>query len=352
MEIKLTETVQKGGCAAKIAARELRHVLGLVKFPPVNNDILVDGRDFDDAAVWQIGPDQAIVQTLDFFTPIVDSPYYFGGIAAANALSDVYAMGGQPRTALAILAYPLATLPDRVIAEVMQGASDVLTSAQVSLVGGHSIDDDTLKFGLSVSGEVHPQKIWQNNRAMAGDRLILTKPLGTGTLTAALKRRKLDESALLPMLKRMVQPNDVMRALTPELASVIKAATDITGFGLLGHALHIARASQVRFAIDWSALPLYSGALNTIAEGFLTKAHRTNREYTEEYCDISALLADQQLMLFDPQTSGGLLLAVSEEAASEICSSLRQVFPEASIIGQVEELDGASCYLTVKHSLA
>ena len=182
--MRLTKTVQKGGCAAKVAAVELRKILSQVQFPPTDKNVLVDGGLFDDAAIYKVSNDVALVQTLDFFTPIVDTPNVFGKIAAANALSDVYAMGGEPKTAMAILAFPMATLESHIASEVLQGACDVMKEANVSLVGGHSIDDDTLKFGLSVTGFVHPERIWSNAKAKVGDVLILTKALGTGTLTA------------------------------------------------------------------------------------------------------------------------------------------------------------------------
>ena len=186
--IRLTQTVQKGGCAAKVSALELRKILAHVKFPNRPRELLIDGSTFDDAAVYKINSELALVQTLDFFTPIVDTPRIFGRIAAANALSDVYAMGGKPITALAILAFPLATLGQTIIVDVLQGATDTVGESKASLVGGHTIDDDTLKFGLSVTGFVHPDRIWSNAGAKPGDVLILTKPLGTGSLTAALKR--------------------------------------------------------------------------------------------------------------------------------------------------------------------
>jgi len=186
--IKLTQTVKKGGCAAKVPAIILRDILSGIKFPPKIPGVMVDGDQFDDAAIFKIDDSLSLVQTLDFFTPIVDDPKDFGAIAAANALSDVYAMGGRPKTCMAILAAPLAILEPKVIQDVLQGACDVIAEAKASLVGGHSIDDETLKFGLSVTGLVDTQKIWSNEGARAGDLLILTKPLGTGTICAGIKK--------------------------------------------------------------------------------------------------------------------------------------------------------------------
>lgn len=339
--ILLTQTVQKGGCAAKVAASELRHILGQVKFPPVLNDIIVDGHLMDDAAVIQVTDELALVQTLDFFTPIVDTPYIFGQIAATNALSDVYAMGGVPKTALAILAFPLATMDKSVIVEVLQGASDKIAESQASLVGGHSIDDDTLKFGLSVTGYIHPQKIWKNSGAQVGDQLILTKPLGTGTATAALKRQDIAEAEINDVLQSMCELNNINDFLTPEQSLEIHAATDITGFGLAGHAVQMARASQKKLQINFKKLPVFEKAFHFIEKGYLTKAHRTNKEYVSEEFLAPELSDLQKQIFFDPQTSGGLLLSVSADKAESILMSLRQKNKFAMLIGDVTENQGS-----------
>lgn len=334
--IQLTQTVQKGGCAAKIAATTLRGILSQVKFPPKDSNLLVDGGLFDDAAIYQINEDLAMVQTLDFFTPIVDTPRLFGAIAAANAISDVYAMGGTPKTAMGILAFPLATLEDAVIVEVMQGACDLLTEAKVNLVGGHSIDDDSLKFGLSVTGYVHPQQIWSNTTAQRGDVLILTKALGTGTLTAGLKRQVYRESDIQSAIDSMIQHNAILDLLDPHQAAAIHSATDITGFGLLGHALQMAKASNVSFHFNFQQLPILDLALASLEKGFLTKAHRTNAEYTQKSVNLHASIRDhEKLILFDPQTSGGLLLSVAENHAKSILERLQTRFQAARIIGKV-----------------
>jgi selenide,water dikinase len=242
--IRLTQTVQKGGCAAKVSATELRQILGRVRFPPQSKDILVDGSLMDDAAIVKINSEIALVQTLDFFTPIVDSPYLFGQIASANALSDVYAMGGIPHTTMAVLAFPLATMSQEVIAAVLQGACDKIGEAGASLVGGHSIDDDTLKFGLSVTGYVHPEKVWSNSKAQIGDHLILTKAIGTGTATAALKRSEVSEKEIQLELTSMAQLNNVISFFDQNELAAIHGGTDITGFGLSGHLIQLARASR------------------------------------------------------------------------------------------------------------
>ena len=334
--LKLTQTVQKGGCAAKVAATELRKILSGVKFPVKGPDILVDGSHFDDAAVHRINEHIALVQTMDFFTPIIDTPYLFGKVAAANALSDVYAMGGNPRTAMAILAYPVSQFEPQVIKDVLQGACDVLADADVSLVGGHSIDDDTLKFGLSVSGFVHPDRIWSNRGAKVNDLLILTKALGTGTLTAALKRSAVSESEIMDAIDSMVLLNRVPDFLGESLSAFVHAATDITGFGLLGHAKHIAEASHKTLHIEFARLPIFGRAREFLSQGYLTKAHRTNAEYTESAVKISDTVTDlEKQILFDPQTSGGLLLSVDAARAEDMLLRLKNHFPDSTIIGTV-----------------
>ncbi len=340
--ILLTQTVQKGGCAAKVAATELRQILAKVKFPPLLEEVILDGHLMDDAAIIQVNNTLAMVQTLDFFTPIVDSPYNFGQIAAANALSDVYAMGGLPKTALAILAFPLISMDKSVIVEVLQGASDKLAEAGASLVGGHSIDDDTLKFGLSVTGYVHPQKIWKNSGAKTGDQLILTKALGTGAATAALKKQSVTENDIEPEITSMRQLNNIADLLSSEQLAGIHAATDITGFGLSGHAVQMARASEKTLSINFGRLPVFAKTLEFLQAGNLTKAHRTNREYVAAEISINGLTETQQQIIFDPQTSGGLLLSVSRDIAKAVAERLKSRFEFATIVGEVVEFDSNS----------
>lgn len=345
--IKLTQTVQKGGCAAKIAADELKSILQQVKFPPVKPSLMIDGASFDDAAIDQVTPTLALVQTLDFFTPIVDTPRLFGAIAAANALSDVYAMGGRPQTAMAILAFPLVAMESSVIVEVLQGASDKIAEANAMFVGGHSIDDETLKFGLSVTGYVHPDHIWKNSGARVGDHLILTKPLGTGCASAALKRAEVTEEQVHAQLQGMAMLNNAVDFLSADLARCIHAATDITGFGFAGHGYQMALASQVQISIHFDRLPLYTGTTEFLEKGFLTKAHRSNRNYTEKYSDFFGLTDLQKLVLFDPQTSGGLLLSVDSSASAEVLQSLRRGFPQAQIVGAIQKKTADNHFLHV-----
>lgn len=336
-QIALTQTVQKGGCAAKVAAPELRRILSQVKFPKAHPALLVDGGLFDDAAIYKVSEETALVQTLDFFTPIVDSPRVFGAVAAANALSDVYAMGGKPKTAMAILAFPLATLPAEAIVEVLQGASDKIAEADADFVGGHSIDDDTLKFGLSVTGYVHPQRVWSNAQARPGDDLILTKALGTGTVTAALKRQAVQEQDIAETLQSMMKLNNAVNFLSESQLAAVHAATDITGFGLAGHSLQLAKASQVSLRIAVSSLPLLPRVSEFLQAGFLTKAHRTNLEYVAEESSFAETAPWQKQILMDPQTSGGLLLSVDPAQSESILSALRPHFPSVTRIGRVDE---------------
>lgn len=335
-KIALTQTVQKGGCAAKVAATELRRILQQIRFPAAHDALLVDGRYFDDAAIYRVNETTALVQTLDFFTPIVDTPKLFGEIAAANALSDVYAMGGRPATAMGILAFPLAMLPGEVIVDVLQGASDKIAEAGANFVGGHSIDDDTLKFGLSVTGFVNPQQVWTNAGAQPGDLLILTKALGTGTLTAGLKRQQLREEDIVEALDSMTTINNAIDFIPPDWQTAINAATDITGFGFSGHAMQLANASNVTLQIETKQLPRFGKALHCLESGFLTKAHRTNAEYTTPHIDDTRLDALHKLLIHDPQTSGGLLLSIAPEAGQPLLQVLHSRFPMTAIVGTVQ----------------
>ncbi|MGZ3771388.1 MAG: selenide, water dikinase SelD [Bdellovibrio sp.] len=334
-KIALTQTVQKGGCAAKVAASELRRILHQVKFPKAHPELLVDGGLFDDAAIYKVNDEIALVQTLDFFTPIVDTPLLFGEIAAANALSDVYAMGGTPKTAMGILAFPIATLPENVIVDVMQGASNKIAEAGANFVGGHSIDDDTLKFGLSVTGFVNPHHVWTNAGAKTGDHLILTKPLGTGTMTASLKRQEAKEEDIMEALVSMATVNNAVDFMTAELKQAVHAATDITGFGFSGHSMQLANASQVTLRVKSQSLPKFTKAFSCLQKSFLTKAHRTNAEYTAQNIDVTGLDDLNRLLIHDPQTSGGLLLSVSPEFSGQMIQALREKFKSAEIVGEV-----------------
>lgn len=344
--MKLTQTVKKGGCAAKVPAILLREILSGVKFPPKIPGLHIDGSEFDDAAIYEIDEKRSLVQTLDFFTPIVNDPKDFGAVAAANALSDVYAMGGRPKTCMAILAAPLAVLEPSIIQEVLQGACDVIEASGSSLVGGHSIDDDTLKFGLSVTGLVETAAVWSNAKAKAGDHLILTKPLGTGTICAGVKKEELSDEGANEAIASMKRLNNIIDFIPDELISQIHGATDITGFGLLGHSYQMARASDVRFKFKRKDVPVFTAALDGFKKGWLTKAHRSNAEYVNDHVDFGNLNEEEKFLFFDPQTSGGLLLSVDPDSSAELLKFITPHFPGASIIGRCEGT--GSCYVTLE----
>jgi len=331
--IRLTQTVTKGGCAAKIAAGTLSGLLQ--RLPRQTHPDLLVGTDFlDDAAVWRLNNQQVMVQTLDFFTPILDDPHDFGAVAAANALSDVFAMGAAPVTALTILAYPLGTLPPEVLEGLMTGALEKINEAGALLVGGHSIDDDTLKLGFSVTGLAHPDKLWTNRGAREGDALVLTKAVGTGTLTGALKSGEVGYEELQEAIQSMKALN--RSDLPDDLHGAVHAATDVTGFGVLGHALHLAEGSGVTLELHASAVPLLAHAEATLKRKVLTKAHLSNTEYVASHVSGRERLSEPAWWaLVDPQTSGGLLLSVALEHADALLEALRSRFPRAGVVGRV-----------------
>lgn len=338
--VRLTQTVKKGGCAAKIGAGTLRELLGTLPRPS-HPDLLVGTDLLDDAAVWRVRPDLVAVQTLDFFTPILDDPTDFGAVAAANALSDVFAMGASPSTAMTILAYPLDSLPMGVLGALMRGAVSVIQEAGAVLVGGHSIEDDTLKFGFSVTGFAHPDRLWTNQGARPGDVLLLTKAVGTGTLAGALKNGEVGYPAMAEAIASMRQVNRL--DLPDDLHTAVHAATDVTGFGLLGHAKHIAEGSGVRLRIDPHSVPLLAGARDTLGKGILTKAHTSNTRYVQAHvAGREALDEVTWWTLVDPQTSGGLLLSVAPEAADAVLAAVRTRFPRAARVGEVRDAEPAA----------
>jgi selenide, water dikinase len=342
--LRLTQTVKKGGCAAKIAAGTLS---GLLKtLPRQSHPNLLVGTDFlDDAAVWQLSESQVVVQTLDFFTPILDDPYDFGAVAATNALSDIFAMGAMPATALTILAYPLETLRLEILSALMAGAIDKINEAGAFLVGGHSIDDDTLKLGFSVTGFTHPNKLWTNRKAQAGHKLILSKAIGTGTLTGAVKNDELNYAQITEAITSMKTLNNLH--LPEHLHQAVQAATDVTGFGVLGHALHIAQGSDVSLNINSEAIPLLEHARETLEKNILTKAHKSNTVYVQDHVSGRDKLSPTQWWtLVDPQTSGGLLLSVEATKADEFIDHIQERFPKARVIGEVLSKQASSLVLS------
>jgi selenide,water dikinase len=289
----------------------------------------------EDAGVYKLTDDLAIVQTLDFFTPIVDDPYTFGQIAAANALSDVYAMGGTPVTAMNIVCFPINSMDVAVLKEVLAGGLEKIHEADVALVGGHSVEDQELKYGLSVTGTVHPQRVVMNRGAKAGDALVLTKPLGTGIISTALKGGMADAAAVAKIVESMVSLNRKASELMRTAA--VHACTDVTGFGLLGHACEMINGADVGMLIDSSHVPFFSEAKGLADQGMVPGGLHRNRDYRRCMIDIAADVPQHtQDILFDPQTSGGLLIAVPRAEAESLVQRMRRGGVEAAaIIGEV-----------------
>lgn len=333
MEIRLTQTVKKGGCAAKLPAGQLRQILSKLELPK-SDDLIVGTENLDDAALWNVGDNRLLIQTLDFFTPIVDDPFDFGAIAAANAISDIYAMGGRPFMALSILAFPTAALPIEILEPLMQGALSVIREAGAVLGGGHTIDDETLKLGFSVSGWVNKDKAWKNSGARAGDDLILTKPLGTGTITSALKNGMASKESLDSAIESM----KTLNAIPDKLEGIsVHAATDITGFGLAGHLLQMMQASGTAAEVATQELPTLEGARELLEREVLNRAHRTNFDYVKDSVDSSNISQTDTWLTVDPQTSGGILLAVDPKDTGEVLKRLSKNFPNVFRIGRVHE---------------
>jgi selenide,water dikinase len=317
--LRLTSFARCAGCAAKLGLGDLAEALSGV---PVHADprLLVGREGFDDAGVFVLRDDLALVQTVDFFAPIVDDPYEFGQIAAANALSDVFAMGGEPLTALAIVGFPSGKLPLSVLTDILRGGSDKVREAGAVLVGGHSIIDEELKFGLSVTGQAHPQKLLTNAAAHVGDVLVLTKPLGTGLLATAGKQDRLDAQSREALHASMRALNAT--ASRAALAHGARCATDVTGFALLGHASHVARGSNVTVRLDGRALPELTGARALWTSGIRTGGAERNERYLAPLVDWTRARPEDIALALDPQTSGGLLVALSPHRVADYLSAV------------------------------
>jgi len=291
----------------------------LAALPHKTDPRLLVGREtFDDAGVFRVSDDLALVQTVDFFAPIVDNPFDFGQIAAANALSDVYAMGGQPLTALNIVAFPTSDLPLEVLTTILAGGQEKVHEAGALIVGGHTVVDTELKYGLAVTGRAHPNFLLTNAGAVSGDQLVLTKPIGNGILATAAKRGLLSAEAQRPMLEAMKALNGA--ASRAALAVGARCATDITGFGLLGHMSHIARASDVTLRLDLDSIPVFPGVREAVRAGATTDGGKRNAEYLKELVRWDKGTDEDRAILFDPQTSGGLLVCVGRSRTSDYLS--------------------------------
>jgi selenide,water dikinase len=288
----------------------------------------------DDAGVYLVDRDKALVQTVDFFPPVVDDPFDFGRVAAANALSDIYAMGATPLTALNIAAFPEGKLDNRIFADILRGGAHVADQAGVAIIGGHTVKDAEIKYGLAVTGFVNPSHMVTNAGARTGDVLVLTKPIGSGILTTALRAGKLPPGEISRLVDIMVQLNDAASAGMLEAGA--SACTDITGFGLLGHSLEMAQASGVTVEIEAGRIPVMEGALAYAAQGMLTGGGKANSVFLRDSVSLPDSL-DEHLssLLFDPQTSGGLLIALPERTAQRLVKSLARHAPCSAIIGRV-----------------
>jgi selenide, water dikinase len=349
--LKLTSMAKAAGCAAKLNPATLEAVLR--KLPrQTNPSVLVGFETNDDAGVYLVNDELALVQTVDFFTPIVDDPLLFGQIAAANALSDVYAMGGRPVSALSLVGFPEHADP-AILEQIIRGGLSKMNEAECSVLGGHSIRTEDMLFGYAVTGTVDPKKIWRNVGALPGDVLIFTKPIGTGVITTALKKDKASSQSLAAAVNAMTTLNRAAAAGLAELAdhshnrfkehlSPIHAVTDVTGFGVLGHAREMALGSEaggieaVSFEIDHAAFAYFPGAVQAALDGHLSGGLRNNRAFVDECADFAGNVPQEfRDLLFDPQTSGGLLAAIAPESAAECIAVLARHGVDGRQVGRV-----------------
>ena len=351
--VRLTRFSHGAGCACKLSPADLRTVLGLVRGldapvgPAADANLLVGLDTADDAAVYRLRDDLAVVVTTDFFTPIVDDPYDWGRIAATNALSDVYAMGGAPLLALNLVAWPRETLPFELLARVLDGGADVVRAAGALVAGGHSIDDAEPKYGLAVVGTVHPDRVFTNAGARAGDRLVLTKPIGLGVISTAVKRDAATPELIDEAVRIMTSLNAGARDAALELGDAVHAATDVTGFGLVGHARELLSASGVAGDLEAAAVPVIAGVRELVADGMVAGGTERNHAFVSDTTEWGALAAATQLLLADAQTSGGFLIAVAPDRADDLVAALERLgTPAAAVVGQC--VAGPAGHITVR----
>jgi selenide,water dikinase len=334
-EPRLTSLSHGGGCGCKIAPGVLSDILKSTHAMPLPKELLVGIETADDAAVYQLNDEQALIATTDFFMPIVDDPFDFGRIAATNAISDVYAMGGTPIMALALVGMPVNVLSTQTIGRILEGGASVCQAAGIPIAGGHTIDSVEPIYGLVALGLVHPSRIKRNADARPGDVLVLGKPLGVGVLSAALKKNALPPEGYA----RMIATTTRLNTPGPELAALpgVHALTDVTGFGLAGHALEMARGSGCTVQIDWSKVPLLPGVRELAAQGMVTGASGRNwAGYGQDVQLPSGFAAPDQALLTDPQTSGGLLVACSPDSVDEVLATFaRHGFDQAAVLGRM-----------------
>ncbi len=335
IEPRLTSLSHGGGCGCKIAPGVLSEILKGTAAMPIPKELLVGIETADDAAVYQLNDEQALIATTDFFMPIVDDPHDFGRIAATNAISDVYAMGGRPLLALALVAMPINVLSTHTIGRILEGGASVCRAAGIPIAGGHTIDSVEAIYGLVALGLVHPKHVKRNADAQPGDLLVLGKPIGVGVMSAALKKGELGEAGYAQMIAATTQLNTP----GPDLAALpgVHALTDVTGFGLAGHALEMARGARCELRLDWSAVPLLPGVRELVARGFVTGASGRNWDGYGADVDLPAGFRDEdRALLTDPQTSGGLLVACDPSALDAVRAVFaRHGFDAATVVGHM-----------------
>ena len=340
-EPRLTSLSHGGGCGCKIAPGVLSEILKGTAAMPVPKELLVGIETSDDAAVYQLNAEQALIATTDFFMPIVDDPYDFGRIAATNAISDVYAMGGRPILALALVGVPINVLSTQTIGRILEGGASVCRAAGIPIAGGHTIDSVEAIYGLVALGLVHPKHVKRNADARPGDLLVLGKPLGVGVMSAALKKGELDAAGYARMIACTTQLNTP----GPDLAALpgVHALTDVTGFGLAGHALEMARGARCEVQLEWSAVPLLPGVRALAAQGFVTGASGRNwAGYGTDVVLPAVFAAEDQALLSDPQTSGGLLVSCAPAELDAVLAVFgRHGFGEAVVVGRIAATSGA-----------
>ncbi|MDF2511584.1 MAG: selD [Herbinix sp.] len=346
-KVRLTTMSTKAGCAAKFGPGNLAKVMAHMNMQERKDDpnLIVGFGTCDDAGVYKIAPDYALIQTVDFFTPIVDDPYTFGAIAATNALSDVYAMGGKPLTALNVCCFSTGLDPE-VYAEILQGGLDKVTEAGAVVVGGHTVTDNEIKFGVSVTGYVHPDKVLTNGGARPGDVIILTKPLGTGVISTAFKNEIIGNDGMKEAVVSMSTLNKAASEAAQDIG--VNACTDVTGFGLSGHSYEVASASNVTIRIDLSKVPVMEGVLDLIAKDCIPGGGYANRSHYEKWVEFEGEVSEvKKTLVFDPQTSGGLLLFVPKERADDLLKKLEEKKTlRSQIIGEVLPKAEGEKYIT------
>jgi len=350
-DVPLTRFVENAGCASKISQDDLKKALsGLPHiFDP---NVLVSSETCDDAGIYKLDDERALVQSVDVFTPVVDEPYLFGQIAAANSVSDIYAMGGKPLTALSIIGFPVDRISHRVMNKMMQGGIDKLREADTVVLGGHSIKNKEIMFGFAVTGLVHPRRIITNDKAKPGDVLILTKPLGTGTISFAAQIGKAEAAWLEEIGRSMSELNRTAAEIMVEAG--VRAATDVTGFGLLGHLSEIAVQSGVTAEVFADAVPLFEGVLSCLRRQIISGAVERNREYAAKFVERDKNVEEElETALYDPQTSGGLLMCVGAKKAEAVMKKLKKAGLErAAVVGRIVESSEARIFLRKRPELS